>query len=148
MWLSSINTVLDVPWSNTTKGNTFYVETLVPPHERCCSVPRAVKKLITACYRSTNVGQETPYTLGHRLWSLLPFRKILAAHNIASDEKRYIFRSGKVHRRYNNAESTLCTTRRKFVDSWVRNARHLKRWGIAALPGRWLNVAHTWVGRF
>ena len=43
--------------------------------------------------------KETPYTLGHRLWSLLPLRQFWAAQNIASGEVGKIFRSGNVHQR-------------------------------------------------
>jgi len=46
--------------------------------------------------------------------------KFWAAQNIASDEKVSTFRSGKVHRRYNNAMSKFGTATRKFVDAWVR----------------------------
>ena len=65
-----------------------------------------------------SILKETPYTLGHRLWSLLPLWKFWAAQNIASGEKGSIFRSGKVHRRYNNAKSKCGTARLTFVDAW------------------------------
>jgi len=36
--------------------NKTFLKAPVPPHELCLSVPGAVKKIITACYRSTDVG--------------------------------------------------------------------------------------------
>jgi len=82
--------------------------------------PERWKSPLVTVQQTLATVKETPYTLGHRLWSLLPLRKFLATQNIANGEKGSIFRSGKVHRRYNNAKSTFVTARRKFADAWDR----------------------------
>jgi len=60
----------------------------------------------------------TPYTLGHRLWSLLPIQKRWDAQTIAVRKSN--FSPGKFNHCSYSAESKFGIARCKFLDSWVR----------------------------
>jgi len=102
-----------MPLTHNTNGSVAFLERW-----------KELSPLVTV-HQTLATVKETPYTLGHRLWSILPLWKFWAAQNIASGEIGSIVRSGKVYRRYNNAKA-------KFLHRWTQ------------VRGRWGPKDHRW----
>jgi len=100
--------------------DNVYVITVKTP------VPPSYSQLVTV-QQTLAIIKETPDTLDHRLWTLLPLQKFWGAQNISSGEKG----SFKVHRRYNSANASSWALKsawptQKF-ERWTTDRAGIKR---------------------